>query len=357
MKILSFDIESCTGNPWDGSLCSFGFVLAENGAIIKREDILVNPLPRFFSLGKFGEEANIKLAYPVSAFRSSPRFNARYSAIKALFEEADLILGFSAQNDMKYLNNACDAFSLPRFSFEYLDVQLIAGIILPEYKNLGLKAVAAHFGIEFAEHRSDEDARATYEIFVKLMEVYGGGLEELIERYGVVKGKNGADGHTNCYSLAEIKNRLAAGGRSVKKILVFYYFAHAPGRVTPRGDTLKGERVNVSENIYLNDMPFARKIIATAAAEGCLFDSSIQSCSLFIAAEGDKLVPRIKKINRRCKIITAGEFAEKYVLSDMEFDDFSILTEHYAAVVPDRETPEERAARLEKRNGNTNKKR
>jgi len=72
MKILSFDIESCTGNPWDGSLCSFGFVLAENGAIIKREDILVNPLPRFFSLGKFGEEANIKLAYPVSAFRSSP---------------------------------------------------------------------------------------------------------------------------------------------------------------------------------------------------------------------------------------------------------------------------------------------
>lgn len=74
MKILSFDIESCTGNPLDGSLCSFGYCMAEDFEIITKEDILVNPKPKKFRLGKYGEEAKIKLAYSEEEFRRAPVF-------------------------------------------------------------------------------------------------------------------------------------------------------------------------------------------------------------------------------------------------------------------------------------------
>lgn len=353
MKILAFDIESCTGAPWDGSLCSFGYVLAENGVAVRQEDILVNPLPKFFTLGKFGEAPTLKLAYPVSVFRSSPRFNARFSAIKGLFEEADLVIGFSVQNDMKYLNNACDAFSLPRINFEFLDVQVLAGLALPEYKNMGLRAVAAHYGIEFTEHRSDEDARATYEIFLKLLEISGGNAERLIEKFSVVKGKNGAAGHVNCYSIEDVRSRLVSGGKSVKKILVQYYGKHAGERVARRGDLFENKTVGVSEYIYAPDTPLARKIIATAAAEGGTFDSSLQSCDYFVAAENDKAAYRVKKINRGCKILSVGEFEEICGgLIDCEFDDFAVLTAHYGQLYTDRETPVERAARLAKKKAN-----
>ena len=353
MKILAFDVESCTGNPWDGSLCSLGYVLFENGKNLGSGDILVNPLPRFFTLGKFGREPNIKLAYPFSVFRSQPRFNARYCEIKALFDQAELVLGFSPQNDMKYLNNACDKFLLPRFDFEFLDVQLLAGLVIPECKNLGLKAVATRFGIDFTEHRSDEDARATYEIFVKLIETSGETLNAVTEKYGIVYGKNGQDGHVNCYSLEEVKKRLEGGSRSVKKILVNYYGEHAAEFIAPRGNYFKGSKVNVSENVYLNDLLSARKIVATAVAEGGIYEPSLTDCDYFIAAMNDKLAERVKKINRRCKVMSIEEFAENVGgLTDCGFDDLTALTAHYAATVSDRETPAETAARLAKNRGN-----
>ena len=88
MKILSFDIESCTGNPTDGSLCSFGYCLSNDFDIIEKKDILVNPKPKKFKLGKSGEEARIKLAYSEEEFRSAPRFPAAYRKIRPLFEGA-----------------------------------------------------------------------------------------------------------------------------------------------------------------------------------------------------------------------------------------------------------------------------
>ena len=45
MKLLSFDIESCTGSHNDASLCSFGYVVYDNGKITEADDLLCNPLP------------------------------------------------------------------------------------------------------------------------------------------------------------------------------------------------------------------------------------------------------------------------------------------------------------------------
>ena len=338
MNFLTFDIESCTGNPLDGSLCSFGYILSKEGVTVDSGDILCNPLPERFTLGSFGKAASLKLAYPPAHFRRQPRFNARYREIKALFDSADMVLGFAVQNDLKYVNNACDKFSLPRIGFKFLDVQLLAGFILPELKGHGLKAFADHFNITFIEHRSDEDARVTFEVFTRVLELSGMSLEGLMQRFGIVCGVNGQEGHVNCYAEAIIDERLQAGSRSTLKLLTHYYANNAARFVEKRGDRLAGKGVSISEGLYVKDKLSARRIACTVAAEGGTYDSSIISCNVFVVGEGDKLGGRVKKLNPNCRIMSMAEFSDLCGgLVDFEFDDKQILREHYTALVSDRE--------------------
>ena len=336
MNILAFDIESCTGRPTDGSLCSFGYVFVNDGKIVDSGDILVNPLPKAFTLGGYGQTQKLKLAYPVSHFRKQPRFDGRYCAIKALFDKADIALGFSIANDVKYLNNACDMFALPRIKYKFLDVQMLASLIIKDLKNTGLKAIAERYGVEFLEHRSDEDARATYEIFLKLIEEYGKPLSEIVDDFGLVAGENVENGHTGCYSKWQVRERLQASTRSVRRILINYYNDSAS--VLPQKNTwLIGKTVAMAEAVYLKDLDLARKIVCSTYASGGIYDSSILKCDLYVTCDGDKMAKRVPRINpRECKVITVKEFERGCgEFTDMLFDDFDILEKHYSAFSPD----------------------
>ncbi|MBP5194293.1 MAG: hypothetical protein J6126_06140 [Clostridia bacterium] len=336
MRILSFDIESCTGSPYDGSLCSFGYYLAEDGEKISSDDILVNPLPRRFTLGGYGKEPVLKLAYPIGTFRHQPRFNERFSAIKGVFEQADLVIGYALQNDLRYLNNACDVFSLPRIEFSFLDVQLVVGLVIPELKAAGLKAVADRFGIGYLEHRSDEDARVTYLIFEKTLELYGGTLKALMREKGLVLGVNRKDGHVGCYSESLLKERIASGSRAVKKIII-HYFAECAKALPRRGNSLLKKAVGISESVYAGDVSLARRILATIFAEGGVYEQSPFGCNIYIIGSGDDRSEKAEKVNRRkCRIMTADEFSDSFGgLADMEADELDALIEYAARLSPD----------------------
>lgn len=336
MRILSFDIESCTGNPYDASLCSFGYVVAEDDKITEQNDVLCNPVPARFTLGNFGKTPEIKFAYTVKQFRSQPRFDRRYRAIKGLFESADVVIGFALQNDLKFINNACDYFSLQRIPFKFLDVQLLVGHIIPELKNHGLKAVAERFDIEFIEHRSDEDARVTFEVFKNLLSLTQKSVDELVQEFGVVYGENSQKGHTNCYSLTQVKERLEGKSRSTQKMIVNYYGNHSPERVKRQGNAFVGKNYAVAESVYLNDLDAARKICASISAQGGEYDSSIITCNYYVYGEGDKTCSRIKRLNPSCKTVSISEI-EKLCngLTDCNFDNFNIIKEHYAELHTD----------------------
>ena len=338
MKYLTFDIESCTGNPYDGSLCSFGYILAENGEKLGAGDILCNPLPKRFTLGCFGKEPSLKLAYPVSTFRREPRFNARYREIQGLFEKADLVLCFAGSNDLKYLNNACDSFSLPRFTFRFLDVQLTAGLVIPELKNHGLKAAASRFGIDYLEHRSDEDARVTYEVFEKTLEVFGGDLDALIKKFGIEYGANGPRGHINCFAIKDIEEKLSGLSKSVRKNIVASCASIAAGTVTPRGEKLFGKAVCLFEDVYVSCVSTAKKAAFTIYREGGRYESSIMSCDILVCSDKAAAAERFKRY-RRLKIMDIEEFTALCGgLSDCPVSDKDALIAHYSALVPDTET-------------------
>ncbi len=308
---------------------------------MQSDDILVNPLPTRFTLGGYGKASKLKLAYPPQHFRVQPRFDGRYSAIKALFDSADVVIGFAVQNDIKYINNACDKFSLPRIPFKFLDVQLIVGHLIPEVKNNGLKTVADRFEIEFLEHRSDEDARVTYEVLMRALKESGKTLDEVVEEFGVVYGVNGQGGHTNCYSARQIEERIALNSKAFRKLLVNYYIDNMPNKVLPKGGALEGKGVCLAESAYAKTVDDARKVICTTLKQGGRYESSLLKCNYFITGSGDKNALRGGKVNlRKVRVMTAQAFLEEFGSFDYPFDSTQILTEKYSALISDR-APEE----------------
>ena len=148
MEYLVIDTESCTGRSDDGSLCSIGYAVCdENFNVIEKEDILINPLPKRFLVGdkKNAKRTGVTFAYTVEEFRKAPRFCDLYDRIKSIFS-GRTVLGFSMANDVKYLNDACDSFSLPRIEYNFYDVQFIyqllyAGIILGTWERKAIHPI------------------------------------------------------------------------------------------------------------------------------------------------------------------------------------------------------------------------
>ena len=334
MKILSFDIESCTGNPSDGSLCSFGYCLSNDFEIIEKKDILVNPKPKKFKLGKSGEEAKIKLAYSEEEFRRAPRFPAVYKKVKSLFCGV-LCVGFAVGNDVRYLNNACDCYNLPKIEYRYLDVQMLAGYIDEENKGLGLSRLGEKYDIEFAEHKSDDDAFATLMLLKKLCEVSGKNVEELIDYYELVLGVNDKNGIKNMYSVAQIYNRKGLKRSKAQSGILLHEFLEDMKR-RPRVDgILKGKRVCFNGSLEKDDIMYSRRLIKRIYDLGGKYVTDLTGVNLYVSDTDVESDGRLRKIRylgstgQRIKIMEEREFLEMIgEVEEIEFDDVSVLVKH-----------------------------
>ena len=194
IKILSFDVESCTGNHKDGSMCSLGYYLSDGDFnVIEHDDILMNPLPKEFRLSPKGKKPLVNLAYSESVFRSSPRFSYYYERIKALFESVDYVIGFAVINDVQYLNNSCEVFNKGRITYRFVDVQLLVKKELRQKTPVGLTKICEKWNIEYVAHRSDEDARVTLKVLEELCKIHNCTLPELLKEYSLTAGVNGAE--------------------------------------------------------------------------------------------------------------------------------------------------------------------
>ena len=185
-KILSFDIESCTGSQKDGSLCSFGYYLADSKfQVIEHDDILVNPMPKVFNINQNTYFTDVKLSYPEEVFRASPTFEKHYDRIKNLFQKSTYAIGFAVINDVKYVNDACAKYNLEKIEYKFIDVQHLVKCHLKQKTPMGLKKICEHLEIEYVAHRSDEDARVTLIILEKLCAYYQKSIPELLLHFNL----------------------------------------------------------------------------------------------------------------------------------------------------------------------------
>ena len=191
-KILSFDIESTTGNHRDGSMCTFGYCLIDgNYNIYHQEDIVMKPKTKRY-------ETKIKLHYDKSFIKKQEQFPAFYEKVKGLFKSNDYIIGFSILNDVEFLNNACEVYGLEKIEYEFLDVQLLYKTVYKKQTLSGLAVIAEELGIEYKAHRSDEDARVTFLVLKHIVSDLKMTLKEVLRKYHITLGSNNKEDVVPC---------------------------------------------------------------------------------------------------------------------------------------------------------------
>lgn len=347
MKILSFDIESCTGNPSDGSLCSFGYCLADNFEIIERGDILVNPKPAKFRLGRKGEEPRIKLAYEEKDFRAAPKFPARYGKIKELFSGDVLCIGFAIGNDVRYLNNACAVYGLPLIEYKYCDVQMLLGFFDGENAGQGLGKMGEKYGLDFTEHKSEDDAAATLKLLEVICSSTGKSVEELLDYYEIILGENKKSGVTGTYSLAQLYNRKGLKRSKAQGGILLHEFLEEMNSLPRKAGKLSGRRFCFNSELEKEDINYSRRLIRKIYELGGRYTGDLTVANAYVCAEDAENDNRLKKVRfeiskgRKIRLISEKQFvADLGELEEMEFDDISVLVRH---------AREKQKSRMEKR--------
>lgn len=159
MKLLFFDMEFADGRV-PGSIYSFGYTVTDEEfhTLTPPTDLLINPESTW---NEYVEQKI--LAYPKAEVEAAPNFASRYEEIRRIFEEVDLAVGFSVNNDLRALRKDCERYGLPVWSTEVLDTERLCRL-MEEHKDAhGLAGyVRAWCGEEpDHQHRSDGDALAT----------------------------------------------------------------------------------------------------------------------------------------------------------------------------------------------------
>ncbi|MBO5776615.1 MAG: hypothetical protein J6R35_04515, partial [Clostridia bacterium] len=188
MKYLFFDIECSDGKH----ICSFGYVLTDSTfKIIEKEDILINPEAIFHTgaWSKAKREKNVRdrgitLAYPKEAFLGSPKFPHFYERIRDLLTARNvMVIGFSCDNDARFIMRATEKYKLPYIDYNICDIQRA----YREYKEVcdqpALEKVLEDFGVNVSDHvahRSDEDAEVTMLVAKAMCKRLNVELKELV---------------------------------------------------------------------------------------------------------------------------------------------------------------------------------
>ncbi len=163
MKLLFFDMEFANGQV-PGSVYSFGYLMTNEEFSIFYEptDILINPDAPFNEY-----VAERILAYPMEQVEAAPMFPALYGQIKALFDEADVAIGFSVNNDVRELKRDCARYGLEPIRYSYFDVERLCRLQEEHREAHGLAGYCVAWCGEEPDnqHRSDGDALATMQLF------------------------------------------------------------------------------------------------------------------------------------------------------------------------------------------------
>ena len=303
MKYLFFDIECADGGK--ATICSFGYVIAdENFKILRREDIVINPEGRFNLTGREGRP-DLQLAYPIATFKRAPNFKHFYNKIKALVENEEYyVVGHSVYDDATYLNKACARYKLEPFSFEYFDTQRMYRELTGDKKSISLENALAAFEIDekFRYHQSVEDARATMFLLKALLAKANASFEDYRTSTDRCTGKT-ANGKSEWdytppmsasrrlrergFKGEKDDNVMLRGRRNHTLFLRYLDFGDPIGE---KSDKLAGKKVSISMNYeteHFKEMIRLAGLVKAAGGEYVLKASSVDIFATFDCLDED----------------------------------------------------------------------
>ena len=203
MNLLFFDTE-CSSCANGAKICEFGYVLTDmDFNIIKYENLLIDPQSKFNSYGL--KQAGIEFSHSYDEYYKSPDLKERYPIIKGLLTDPDVLpVGYSCDNDARFLISDFKRNKLDIFDYEFLDVMPLFRDGLKREKNLSLDAVYLETGGEDVHHHEAlSDAAMTMQVLKYYLSLSKKSLLETLRTSG--------------FSFGEVfSERIVLGGKPFK---------------------------------------------------------------------------------------------------------------------------------------------
>lgn len=317
MNFLFFDIECAIVTKNTAKICAFGYVLCdEKFNIIKKEDLLVNPLGSFHLTDRKGDKG-IVLPYSYEEFRNHPPFPKVYNFLKSLLEDKDnIVLGHSTMNDVKYLNLETKRFKLPPFKFSFSDSQLLYMALKGDYSHqMGLESIAKDLGVDFTPHRAADDAYATMRVVEAMCNAGGCDYFTLAQTLGITDGtiKNYIITPPVSAGAKKYHENLAVAKReSLNKRIKF--FNYVSRKKIKRGGKFYGKVFTFSREIEEN-YELAGALADKIYSLGGTYSQHVTHSNYYIAYNGDE-TPRTQTARSRENVVVTDVDGLEKILDD-----------------------------------------
>lgn len=172
---------------------SFGYLVTDDNfkVINSRKDIVFNPDIPQLEWDWWAYKKLLKYSYSQKSLQNAKLFPYYYKKIKSLFEGEDVIcIGFEINEDIKYLLNNCERYSLEPINFKYIDVRKIIRYLTGKDANsLSHEYIKYTHKPYYDIHRSDVDAEMTMLVLRELLKSHKVKLDEVINKNKSLVGK------------------------------------------------------------------------------------------------------------------------------------------------------------------------
>ena len=319
MRYLFFDIEAADGNY---KICEFGLVICDsNMNPIYKKIYLINPKGKFNLTGR-KDSRDLHLSFTEEQYKASPEFDDVYDNIKFTLEQKDImVFGHSVNNDILFLDKACNRYRLPKIKYVAYDVQKMFSYFSKErtkfaaLEDVTEELVPLEERKDLIDHRSSDDAYMTMLIFRAMIRELNVTPEQMVELCDGCK----FDSIEYIKKLDEkqrIKNERAHARAKLRKTGikggVGWELYREEARKTEGHELdpeLIGKRYAVANR--LKDEPdVLEKVIDNIKTDGSHLVFSMKYCDYLIAFDEENKQAIIKTLRKEptFKIITVEEF-------------------------------------------------
>ena len=163
MKLTGLDFE--TANYRQGSICSVGCAVLEDGVVTEKSEWLVRPHKSMDHV--------ISACYRVHGIsyydlREAPEFPEIWQGVSTMLKKSDAVVMHNAPFDLGHLRAALELYHLPAIRFKYVCSLAVSREKFPEARSHSLDAMASIFEHKFRHHDALEDAEVCAAILFKM---------------------------------------------------------------------------------------------------------------------------------------------------------------------------------------------
>ncbi len=163
-SFVVFDLETTGFSPKNDRIIEIGAVKIQEGKIIDRLNVFVNPERKIpFDIIELTGINNDMVKDAKTIEDVMPEF--------LRFIEGAVVVAHNASFDCSFINTNCNRLDL-EFNNATIDTVALCKYVIPELKTYKLKTIAKHLGISLENHhRAVDDAEATAEIFLHCFKI------------------------------------------------------------------------------------------------------------------------------------------------------------------------------------------